>query len=163
MAMNRFTYVKRGYDPEEADVYIDTIERELRSYREKDSAIKNAILNAQIAADGIIMNAKNEAMMIRENALIHVSEIKSSIAKQKYMLNEFSKEYTQMVDKYLHWVKTEDLNAVMKKIDDLEKFISSFTNNSAPANAQTQQAAPAKQTQEASSAISAEEKNALMG
>lgn len=126
---DRFSYVKRGYDPEEADAYIETLERELKGYKEKDNSIKNAILNAQIAADSIILNAKNESRLIRENALVHVEEIRNSITMQRALLNEFHREYTQMIDKYLHKVRSDDFSAVINKINELESFFDKFASS----------------------------------
>ncbi|MDR1210072.1 MAG: DivIVA domain-containing protein [Clostridiales bacterium] len=123
---DRFSYVKRGYDPEETDLYIETLERELKSYKEKDNSIRNAILNAQIAADSIILNAKNESRAIRENALQHVNEIRASVSTQRALLNEFHREYTQLLDKYMHRVRSEDFDVVLKKINELEAFFDRF-------------------------------------
>jgi len=41
---DRFNYIKRGYDPEEADLYIETLERELKAYKEKDNSIRTLYL-----------------------------------------------------------------------------------------------------------------------
>lgn len=144
---DRFTYVKRGYDPEEADLYIETLERELKGYKEKDNSIRNAILNAQIAADSIILNAKNESRAIRENALMHVREIQASVSTQRAMLNEFHREYTQLLDKYLHRVRSDDFDIVLQKINELEAFFDRFATPEAQAAKEGARPTPQQQGQ----------------
>ena len=59
--LEQFTYVKRGYDPEEVEKYITTLEQVIKSYKDKDNAIKNAIISAQVAADNVVKNARLQA------------------------------------------------------------------------------------------------------
>ncbi|MDR2903162.1 MAG: DivIVA domain-containing protein [Clostridiales bacterium] len=130
---NKFNYVKRGYDPVEVDSYIETMETVIKSYKEKDASIKNAILNAQVAADGIILNAKYQSREIKESALRHVKEIKASVYLQKLMLKEFQEEYTGMLNKYMHIINNNDISAVRNKISVLEDYLDKFVEYQSPA------------------------------
>ena len=132
---NRFNYVKRGYDPAEVDSYIEVMESVIKSYKEKDAAIKNAILNAQIAADGMILNAKNQVREIKENTIRQITDIKNSVSVQKEMLKSFQDEYTNLLNKYMHTIKDNDLGAVKNKIYALENYLEKFAQygDAAPA------------------------------
>lgn len=131
---NKFNYVKKGYDPIEVDSYIETMEAVIKSYKEKDQAIKNAILNAQIAADGIILNAKNQAREVRETAIRQVMDIKNSIALQREMVGSFQDEYNAFLNRYLRSIENNDIKAVKSKIDALENFLNRFTSNDSVVN-----------------------------
>ena len=91
--MEQFTYAKRGYDPEEVDRYISTLEQVIKSYKEKDTAIKNALVNAQIAADNIIKNAEIEAHEMKAKTLSDLKLISDSIVRQKEYVKVFQNEY----------------------------------------------------------------------
>lgn len=129
---NRFAYIKRGYDPDEVDAKIDSLEDIIKGYRDKDAAIKNAILSAQIAADNIIQNAKNQAAEIRTAAVEQIKDIQLSVVTQKDMLAQFQNEYNILAKKYLKDVNEEDIKVVAGKIDALEKHLQRLTNNDAP-------------------------------
>ena len=120
---DKFNRVKRGYDPSEVDPYIDTIEEVLKSYKDKDAAIKNALINAQIAADNIIKNAEIEAGRIKDRAIQFLNELSSSVTIQRNMVKGFQEEYTRIVQKYIQTLNDTDIMAVHAKIDELEGFI----------------------------------------
>jgi len=63
--MESFSIVKRGYDPHEVDSYIERLEQIIKSYKDKDNSINNAIVSAQVAADNILKNAHLEITEIR--------------------------------------------------------------------------------------------------
>lgn len=126
---NRFEVVKRGYDIDEVDEYIEKLESVVKSYKDKDSAIKNAILSAQVAADSIIRNAKNRSFEMKETAVKKVDDIVASIAVQKKMLKEFQEEYNRQISKYLHEVSEKDIAAITKKIEALESYLTKFTES----------------------------------
>ena len=118
-----FNVVKRGYDQDEVDHYINTLEDHLNSYKDKDDSIKNAIINAQISADNIIKNAEIEAERIKKRAVNLLDDIHKSIGSQKQITRDFQGEYTALLAKYLHPVNTNDVNKVMGKLDELEQYL----------------------------------------
>ena len=120
---DRFNYVKKGYDPEQVDNYIDTLEQVVKSYKDKDNTIKNAIISAQTAADNIIKNAHLLVAESRTQALAQIQNIISSISEQRNKVKEFQEEYVNMVQKYLIDFNEADMNRIYNKITELEQLI----------------------------------------
>ena len=121
---DRFPYVKKGgYDPEEVDRHLETLEQVVRSYKDKDSAIKNAIISAQMAADNIVKNAHLQVAESRTQALSQIQSIISSIAEQRTKVKEFQDDYVSMVQKYLVDFNEGDMNRILNKITELEQLI----------------------------------------
>jgi len=123
----RFNLVKKGYDTEAVDRYISTLESQLDMYREKEKAINNAIVNAQRAADDIVFNAKKQSRVIRENASKQMMDISLSANKQRNLLTGFASEYSMVAAKYLKVVDNSDFDELSKKIDDLEEYLTTFS------------------------------------
>ncbi|MDR1914808.1 MAG: DivIVA domain-containing protein [Clostridiales bacterium] len=120
---DRFSYVKKGYDPEEVDRYIETLEQVVKSYKDKDSAIKNAIISAQMAADNIVKNAHIQVAESRSQALSQIQNIITSIAEQRSKLKEFQDDYNNIIQKYLIEFNESDMNHIFNQITDLEQII----------------------------------------
>jgi hypothetical protein len=119
----KFSIIKKGYDIEEVDKYINTIENVLKSYKEKDSAIKNAIVNAQIAADNIISSAEDEARLIKRQTNRDLERIYGTIEQQKGFVKDFQDDYNNMVSKYLHDFNNVEVSKVFSKLNELEENI----------------------------------------
>ena len=121
--MEGFSIVKRGYNPQEVDEYIATLEQVIKSYKEKDNSIKNAIVSAQLAADNIIKNAHFEVAdrKSRTNALM--KQIYDSVESQRARVRRFQDDYTALVRKYLNEFNEADAADIYGKIDALEKFL----------------------------------------
>ena len=120
---DKFNYVKKGYDPEQVDTYIETLEQVVKSYKEKDSAIKNAIISAQMAADNIVKNAHLQVAESRTQALSQIQNIIASIGEQRTRVKEFQAEYINMVQKYLVDFSEVDMNRILNMITELEQLI----------------------------------------
>ena len=120
---DRFNYVKKGYDPEQVDTYIETLEQVVKSYKDKDSAIKNAIISAQMAADNIVKNAHLQVAESRTQALSQIQSIIASIGEQRNKVKEFQEEYINMIQKYLIDFSDVDMNRIYNKITELEQLI----------------------------------------
>jgi len=122
MSGNKFNYIKRGYDPQEVDDYIDAMERVLKSYKEKDMAIKNAIVNAQIAADSIIKNAEIQANEAKSNVISQMSSFAETISFQKSLIKEFQEDYAYLVQKYVQDYNETDFTKLYEKLNQVEKY-----------------------------------------
>ena len=122
-----FTYVKKGYNPIEVDNYIETLENVIKSYKEKDASIKNAIINAQIAADHIVEEAKIRSDDLSLQAMQKVEAIRSSIEKQRSFVKTFQEEYNILVQKYVHDFNAKDILPVYGSINELEDYLASLT------------------------------------
>ncbi len=99
--MAEFSVVKRGYDPDEVNEYIGKLEEIIKSYKEKDTAIKNAIISAQVAADNIIKNAELEAMSRKYKTIEMFNALQADINKQKNIVKTFQADYNNLIKKYL--------------------------------------------------------------
>ncbi len=119
----RFTYVKRGYDPEEVDKYIDTLESVVKSYKEKDNVIKNAIVSAQMAADNIVKNAELKAEDTKAHLFRQLENIINSLDTQRTLVKDFQDEYNTLVKKYLTDFNESDIKTLNSKINDIQEYI----------------------------------------
>jgi len=128
----RFTVVKRGYDISEVDQYITQLETVIRSYKEKDSAINNALISAQIAANNIINEANRNAGSMKVGAIAKLDAITASIAVQKRMVKEFQDDYNRFVNKYLKEINESDILSLYSKIQDLEEYIDGLASDGIP-------------------------------
>lgn len=124
--MNQFTIVKRGYSPEEVENYIGNLERIIQDYKEKDSSITNAIINAQVAADNIIRNAEAASDEIREMTISNLDNVYNSIEKQKQIVKDFQEQYYELVSKYLKDIQTTDFLDIFSSINELENYMASL-------------------------------------
>ena len=121
--MESFSIVKRGYNPQEVDEYIETLEQVIKSYKDKDNAIKNAIISAQVAADNILKNTHLEAAEYKANTLAQLRHIYDSVEIQRSHLQAFHDDYAEMLRKYLQQIEASDLNLVYERIDELERYL----------------------------------------
>ncbi|MDR0272569.1 MAG: hypothetical protein LBI27_04545 [Clostridiales bacterium] len=121
--MEHFTYVKRGYDPEEVDRYISTLEQVIKSYKEKDNAIKNAIISAQVAADNMVKNAKAQADEYKGRIAKELDKITEEVDRQRMKIKAFQDVYKNLVKKYLSELEDNDISDLMKRLDDVDTFI----------------------------------------
>ena len=123
---DKFAYVKQGYNPSEVDSYVDSLETVIKSYKEKDSAIKNAIVSAQVAAENIIKNAELEAQEMKSKTLLELKAISDSIAKQREYIKDFQNDYNQMLSKYLRSFDEADLINVYSSVNEMENYLFSL-------------------------------------
>ena len=126
MAGTKFNYVKRGYDPEEVDSYIETLETILKSYKEKDVTIKNAIVSAQAAADNIIKNAELQANDLKAEALAQMDNFANTIAIQKSLIKEFQEDYAYLVQKYVQEYNENEFIKLYDKLNQIDEYFNSL-------------------------------------
>lgn len=126
MSKDKFNYVKKGYDPEAVDSYIDGLEKVLKSYKEKDMAIKNAIVNAQIAADNIIKNAELQANDLKSDVVTQMENFASTIQIQKSLIKEFQDDYAYLVQKYIQEYNEADFSKLYDKLETIEEYFASL-------------------------------------
>ena len=121
--MEQFTYVKRGYDPEEVDKYISTMEQVIKSYKDKDNAIKNAIISAQVAADNMVKNAKAQADEYKGRIAKELDKVTEEVARQRMKIQAFSDVYKGLVRKYLAELDDNDMSDLSARLDEVDAFI----------------------------------------
>lgn len=126
----RFTVVKRGYNPDEVDTFIQGLESALKNYKEKEVAIKNAFINAQVAADKIIQEAQDDAAEMKRNTIYQLEAIKNSVEEQKIILSSFQNDYNRLIRKYLYDVNTSEFDLLVGKINVLTESIQGLITSS---------------------------------
>lgn len=133
--MANFTIVKKGYDQDEVNEHISKLEEIIKSYKDKDVAIKNAIVSAQVAADNIIKNAELQSTSYKLKAIEDLSDIQNRISMQKEKLVNFKNDYDTMVKKYISTIDNNDVEAINRKIDSINQdFKKIHTTLTAQAN-----------------------------
>ncbi len=129
-----FTVVKKGYDPNEVDEYINKLEEVIKSYKEKDVSIKNAIISAQVAADNIVKNAEleaneivrtaeNEADERRTETVSVLTVLSEDIKRQKGMIKDFQEDYNGLMKKYFTDFNNREFLSLFEKINGLEESL----------------------------------------
>ena len=121
--MEQFSIVKRGYDPEEVDRYISTLEQVIKSYKDKNNAIKNAIISAQVAADNMVKNAKMQADEYKAQITRELGKVTAEIERQRVKLQAFWDIYASLVKKYLTEPKESDMRELFARLDDVDRII----------------------------------------
>ena len=119
----QFTYVKRGYDPDEVNRYITTLEQVIKSYKDKDNAIKNAIISAQIAADNVIRNAHLQAENYKKRIDKQLVQVREAVETERVRLQAFQDVYNGLIRKYLTVVDGTDFSPLHSKLDELDMMI----------------------------------------
>lgn len=117
-----FTVVKKGYDINEVDEYIDELENIVKEYQEKDNAIKNALINAEMSVDNLLKNAKVNAAQILEDAEL---ESKHIIKTTKSKATTYSKEITSTIQNNVGNANNH-LDEILGSIADQKKMLSAF-------------------------------------
>ena len=114
---------------DEVDNYINALEKTISDYRDKDAAIANAIVNAQIAADNIIKNADIAAKSIRKEAVEHLDRITDSLDKQRRLLSDFQRDYDDLVEKYLLKMNPNEFKEVLARVEELDNYLEKLRDN----------------------------------
>ena len=121
--MEQFTFVKRGYDPEEVDKYITTLEQVIKSYKDKDNAIKNAIISAQVAADNVVKNAQAQADAYKLQIADQLEDMRNTLDLNRRRLKAFDEAYTSMVGRFMRELDMSDMAELVGKIEEMEVAI----------------------------------------
>lgn len=127
--LDKFTYVKKGYDPYEVDEYVEKLEEMLKTYKQKDNTINNAIVSAQMAADNIINEANVKAAQMLSDTEIKIEQLKNILAMQKSIIDTFYTDYNALVNKYLSNLDGNDMITMYAKINSIEERINSLRSD----------------------------------
>ncbi len=142
-----FSLVRRGYSPEEVDVYTNQLQglinqrnQELASYREKENAINSSVVEAKLLAKRIVDEANEEAEKIlaaaneeaektlseardavstfRQDSDAEMALISERVTAMRHKLDTFQMEYNQIVQQYLVSMRSNDLASLLDDLDD---------------------------------------------
>ena len=119
----KFTEVKRGYDPLEVEEYIKTLDGVIKSYKEKDNAIKNAIISAQMAADNMIKNAKLQADEYKVQLVRELEHVRTAVERERSKIQDFQDTYASLIRKYLMVLDEKDMSEIHSKLDGVDELI----------------------------------------
>ena len=129
--MPSFNIVKNGYHTDEVDNYISSLEKTIFEYKNKDAAIANTMINAQIAADNIIRNADLAAKSIKHEAVEHLDKISASLDKQRRLVTRFERDYTELVEKYLVQTNIADFREILMRVNELDSYLEELGGHTA--------------------------------
>lgn len=115
----RFDIVKRGYCPSQVDEYIDTLEAVIRGFKEKETSIINAVINAQSISDAIIRRAEVRAGQVEARSKQRQDALLAALEEQMGSLRLFQEEYNTLVSKYLNPSGCNEISRLMSKMNDL--------------------------------------------
>ena len=121
--MEQFTYVKRGYDPEEVDKYITTLEQVVKSYKDKDNAIKNALISAQAAADNVLRGAQSKAESYKVQISEHLVDIRATLDRQRAGLQKFEEGYSKAVKMCIQELQQFNMGDMFARLDEMDEAI----------------------------------------
>ena len=121
--MERYPLVKRGYDPVMVDSDIETLENVIKSYKDKDNAIKNAIISAQIAADNMVKNAKMQADEYKEQIVHELENVRREVARERTKVQEFQNVYMELVQKHLTRINEGEVSGIYLRLDEIDRLI----------------------------------------
>jgi len=130
--LEQFSYVKRGYSPEEVNKYIATLEQVIKSYKEKDNAIKNAIISAQVAADNVVRNAHMQAHEYKKKISQQLLQVSAAIDTERMRVQAFHDVYSGLMRKYLFEIETADMFEMSRRLDDMEKLVNDLLEMDVP-------------------------------
>ena len=130
--MEQFTIIKRGYDPEEVDKYIATLEHVIKSYKDKDNAIKNAIISAQVAADNMIKNARAQADEYKVHIAREVEKAREEVGRQRMRIKAFQDVYSGLVRQYLTELDDNEMGTLYGRLDDIDKLLVRLVDENTP-------------------------------
>lgn len=116
---SKFSHVKKGYSIQEVDSYINTLESELKIFKDSQSAISQAIVHAENKAQQIIEDAHIEAKNIQENSNHQLDQLKKKIKYMRMKLDSFQSNYNQLIHKYIISMNNEDFHNLYSSLDKL--------------------------------------------
>ena len=121
--MERYPLVKRGYDPVAVDSDIETLENVIKSYKDKDNAIKNAIISAQVAADNMIKNAKMQADEYKAQIVRELDNVRREVARERTKIQEFQDIYATLILKHLKPLDKEEVSELHSRLNEIDRLI----------------------------------------
>lgn len=127
--MADFSIVRKGYDQDEVDEYIEKLECIITSYKEKDIAIKNAIISAQVAADNIVENAELAAAAKKRKTEEMLTRLQKDVDKYEGILTSFEYDYNRMLKKYVKEVNDVEFKESFEKLKELKASVGLIEDN----------------------------------
>lgn len=124
-----FSTVRKGYNPEEVDRHIAELENIITYYKDRESAITKAAVNAEVSAEKIIAEAHVKAEDIEREARSRLNEIKEKALETKEKLEVFQKKYNILIQDYLVTLRSEELVDLFDQLDHISDFLTVKNEN----------------------------------
>lgn len=122
--MNRdFPIVRKGYDQHQVTRYIEELENSLSYYKERETAINKAVINAEVTAENIIEEANKKARDMELKARHQLTEVKEKTLEVKEKLEIFQKKYNILIQDYLVTLRSDELVDLFNQLDDIADFL----------------------------------------
>lgn len=123
MLRQNFTTVRKGYSPEEVEKYISELENIIDYYKERESAITKAVINAEVTAENIVDDARVKAQDIEREALNRLNDVKEKTIQTKEKLEVFQKKYNILIQDYLVTLRSEEMVDLFDQLDEITDFL----------------------------------------
>lgn len=141
MSNKEFKIIFFGYAPKEVDVYIETLnqktvqlkeiilekdsiintlQKEIKNYCEKEENITKVMMRAQSSADDIVKEGKRKAQQIQEELIQQSNNISTSLEETKKQMKLFYEEYQKLLRKYLTPIQEDDMAPIFNNLDKVK-------------------------------------------
>lgn len=114
-----FNTVKKGYDPKEVQEYIQLLDKELKTYKDKEQFISSALVEAQVSAKNVVEDAKRQAQKIEDDAVGKLQDIKNKIEKSKKKIYQFQEDYANFTQRFESSFNEGELNKLLTSLDSI--------------------------------------------
>jgi DivIVA domain-containing protein len=163
-----FSLVRKGYDPEQVDTYITRLENDLNAYKQKEKAITQAIINAQITADQIVENAKMDVQKMQKTTKKRLEDVQDMLDEATKKLLLFKDRYNQLISEYLIDFNEKDFHDLFEELADIRRSFSpeQVTTTQTPSpygGTQAETLAEKIEKEESTEGVSKEEMESLFG
>ncbi len=126
-----FAVVRKGYDKEQVEEYINELLATIEGYKIKDEQTRNLVQLAEEKAKKIVEDAKEEAIReakaeadkIIDGAYSKLYSIQETMQEQRVLLNDFRKDYNRFILKYVNEVNKRNFVQLQTSVDDIENYI----------------------------------------
>ncbi len=126
-----FAIVRKGYDKEQVEEYINELLATIEGYKIKDEQTRSLVQLAEEKAKKIVEDAKEEAIReakdeadkIIDGAYSKLHAIQETMQEQRTLLNDFRKDYNRFILKYVNEVNKRNFVQLQTSVDDIENYI----------------------------------------
>ncbi len=120
---SEFDTVRKGYDKEQVDEYIQYLQNIIEEYAKNENQSKVVLQQAEQKAHIIVREAEVEASNIIDGAYSKLHSIQATIQEQRKLLENFRKDYNRFILKYVNEVNKRDFVFLVNSVDEMEHYI----------------------------------------
>ncbi len=120
---SEFDTVRKGYDKEQVDEYINYLQTTIDEYTRNEGQVKVLLQQAEQKAEILIREAEVEASNIIDGAYSKLHSIQVTIQDQRKLLENFRKDYNRFILKYVNEVNKRDFVYLVNSVDEMEHYI----------------------------------------